>query len=240
MRITNDYANASIILIQLFFSFYRMSKRVERYWRMLDAKRYDSGANNRRNVYQWMATQAKPHLIKKGAVSMDLGCGTGIFAKTVGVRNIIGVDVSPRMLDIARTRMDTICENNIFELQLEEDSVDNVITLFVLADYPSEKKVEFLRRVHSCLKRGGRFFFSAYSPNDGYMGKSARERAAMRNGGGSFELYLEDASTYQELLENIDFRIDKIETIESTGTLKRGSETISFDREFIVIVAIKE
>jgi len=217
-----------------------MSDRVERYWRMRDAERYDSGADNRMKAYQWMATQAKPHLIKKDAVSMDLGCGTGIFAKTVGVRNIIGVDISPRMLEIARTRMDTVCEDSIFELQLEEDSVDNVITLFVLADYPSEKKAEFLRRVHSCLKRGGRFFFSAYSPNDGYMGKRARERAAMRDGGGSFELYLEDASTYKDMLENIGFRIEKIETLESTGTLKRGSETISFDREFISIVAIKD
>jgi SAM-dependent methyltransferase len=217
-----------------------MSDRLERYWKMYDAERYDSGAVNRMKAYRWIATQAKPHLIKKGTVSMDLGCGTGLFAKTVGVRNIIGVDISPPMLEIARTRMDTVCEDSIFELHLEEGSVDNVITLFVLADYPSEKKAEFLRRVHSCLRHDGRFFFSAYSPNDGYMGKRARERAAMREGGGSFELYLEDASTYQDMLENVGFRIEKIETIESTGTLKRGSETISFDREFIVIIAIKD
>jgi len=217
-----------------------MSERVERYWRMRDAERYDSGVDNRMKAYQWMATKAKPHLIKKGAVSMDLGCGTGIFAKTVGVRNIIGVDISPSMLDIARTRMDTVHENNIFELPLEEDSFDNIITLFVLADYPSEKKADFLRRVYSCLKQGGRFFFSAYSPNDGYMGKRARERAAMRSGGGSFEVYLEDATTYQDMLEENGFKIEKIETIESTGTLKKGSETISFDREFMVIAAIKD
>ena len=191
-------------------------------------------------AYQWMATEAKPHLIKKGAVSMDLGCGTGIFARTVGVRDIIGVDVSPPMLEIARTRMDTVYERNIFELHLEEGSVDNIITLFVLADYPFVKKTGFLRRVYSCLRHGGRFFFSAYSPNDGYMGKRARERADMRNGGGSFEVYLEDAPTYRDMLENVGFRIEKIETIESTGTLEKGSETISFDREFIVIVAIKD
>jgi ubiquinone/menaquinone biosynthesis C-methylase UbiE len=191
-------------------------------------------------AYQWMATEAKPHLIRKGAVSMDLGCGTGIFAKTVGVRDIIGIDISPPMLDVARTRMDTVYESNIFELHLEENSVDNIITLFVLADYPSEKKTDFLRQVYSCLRPGGHFFFSTYSPNDGYMGKKARERADMRNGGGSFVVYLEDAPTYQDMLENVGFSIDKIETIESTGTLKRGSETISFDREFIVIVAIKD
>ena len=219
-----------------------MSDTVERYWRKRDAEGYDSrvNASGRMKAYQWIATQARPRLTKKGTISMDLGCGTGIFAKTVGITNIIGVDISPPMLDIARKRMDMVYEDNIFNLRLEKNSVDNVITLFVLADYPSEKKAEFLRRVHSCLKRGGRFFFSAYSPNDGYMGKRARERASMRNGGGSFVVYLEDASTYQDMLENMGFGIEKIETLKSTGTLKRGSETISFDREFIVIVASKD
>lgn len=207
---------------------------------MRDAERYDLGADSRMKVYQWMATQAKPHVIKKGVVSMDLGCGTGLFAKTIGIRNIIGVDISPPMLDIARTRMDIVYENNIFDLQLDKNSVDNIITLFVLADYPYEKKTDFLQQVYSYLKHDGRFFFSAYSPNDGYMGKSARVRATLRNGGGSYEVYLEDAPTYQNMLENNGFRIEKIETIESTGTLERDSKIISFNREFIVIVALKE
>ncbi len=219
-----------------------MSDGVEEYWRRRDAEGYDSRTekSGRMKAYRWMAAQAKPRLTKKGVVSMDLGCGTGVFAKVVGIKNIIGVDVSPPMLEIARTRMERVLEGDIFDLRLEHDSIDNVITLFVLADYPYEKKLGFLKQVYSCLRQGGRFFFSTYSPNDGYMGKSARERASMRKGGGSFELYLEDASTYQDMLENVGFRIEKIETLESTGTLKRGSETISFDREFIVLVASKE
>ena len=62
----------------------------------------------------------------------------------------------------------------------------------------------------------------------------------MRNGGGSFEAYLEDAQTHRNMLENIGFRMEKIENLKSTGTLERNFETISFDREFIVIVAIKD
>ena len=219
-----------------------MSDTVERYWRNRDAEGYDSRADRsgRMKAYQWMATQAKPHLTKKGVVSMDLGCGTGIFAKTVGIKKIIGVDISPPMLEIARTRMERVYEGDIFDLRLEQNSVDNIITLFVLADYPSEKKLDFLQRVHSYLKQGGRFFFSAYSPNDGYMGKSARERSTIRDGGGSFEVYLEDVSTYQNMLENTGFRIEKIGTIGSEGTFVRDSKIISFYREFIVIVALKE
>jgi len=187
-----------------------------------------------------MAAQAKPHLTKVGVVSMDLGCGTGIFEKVIGTKNIIGVDNSPTMLEIARTRMERVYKSDIFDLRLEENSVDNVITLFVLVDYPSEKKLGFLKQVYSCLKRGGRFFFSAYSPNDGYMGKSARERASMREGGGSFEVHLEDASAYEDMLKNAGFKIEKVGTIGSEGTFVGDSKTISFDREFIVIVARKE
>jgi len=219
-----------------------LSEGVEEYWRKRDAEGYDSGADRsgRMKAYQWMAAHAKPHLTKEGVVSMDLGCGTGIFAKVVGITNIIGVDNSPSMLEIARTRMENVYEGDIFDLRLEENSVDNVITLFVLADYPSEKKLGFLKQVYSCLRQGGRFFFSAYSPDDGYMGKSARERASMREGGGSFEVYLEDASAYEDMLENAGFKIEKIGTIGSEGTFVGDSRMISFDREFIVVVALKE
>jgi SAM-dependent methyltransferase len=219
-----------------------MSDTVERYWRKRDAEGYDSRADRsgRMEAYKWMAAQAKPHLTGEGVVSMDLGCGTGIFAKVVGVNNIIGIDMSPTMLEIARTRMERVYEGDIFDLRLEQGSVDNVITLFVLADYPSDKKLDFLQQVHSCLKQGGRFFFSAYSPNDGYMGKSARERASMREGGGSFEVYLEDESAYRNMLENAGFRIEKIGTIGSEGAFVGDPRTISFDREFIAIVALKE
>lgn len=219
-----------------------MSEEVEEYWKKRDADMFDSGADRsgRMKAYQWMAAQAKPHLKKEGGVSMDLGCGTGIFAKTVGVKNIIGVDMSPTMLEIARTRMERVYEGDIFDLRLEQNSVDNVITLFVLADYPSEKKLDFLQQVYSYLKQGGRFFFSAYSPDDGYMGKSACERASMREGGGSYEVHHEDASTYENMLENAGFRIEKIGTIGSEGTFVRDSRMISFDREFIVVVALKE
>jgi len=187
-----------------------------------------------------MAAQAKPHLTEEGVVSMDLGCGTGVFAEAVGIKNIIGVDMSPTMLEIARTRMERVYEGDIFDLRLEQNSVDNVITLFVLADYPPEKKMDFLKQVYSCLKQGGRFFFSAYSPDDGYMGKSARERASMREGGGSYEVHLEDASAYKDMLENAGLRIEKIETIGSEGTFVGDSRMMSFDREFIAIVASKE
>lgn len=118
-----------------------MSDTVRGYWRNRDAEGYDSGADRtgRMKAYQWMATQARPHLTKEGVVSMDLGCGTGIFAKTVGFKNIIGVDISPTMLEIARTRMERVYEGDIFDLRLEQNSVDNIITLLCCPITPLRK-----------------------------------------------------------------------------------------------------
>jgi len=72
------------------------------------------------------------------------------------------------------------------------------------------------------------------------MGKSARARSTLRSGGGSYEVYLEDLSTYQYMLEEIGFRIENIEIIGSEGSFVRDSKGTSFDREFIVLVALKE
>lgn len=70
---------------------------------MKDAELYDSGSrkSSRIEAYNWVASNAKAHLSKEGAVSLDLGCGTGLFAEAVGIRSIIGVDVSPSMLKLA-------------------------------------------------------------------------------------------------------------------------------------------
>ena len=184
-----------------------------------------------------VAAIAKPYLSQKGAVSIDLGCGTGLFAEAVRVRSIIGVDFSSPFLTSARRRMDTVWEQNIFDLQLAKNSVDNIISLFVIDDYPSEKKRMFFRQVFSFLKPGGHFFFAAYSPNDERMGRlreviDAKARV-------SFEIYLEDASFYEDRLQECGFAIDKTEIIKTSGLYETGPQAIRLKREFIVIVAWK-
>ena len=216
-----------------------MSDTIAKFWKMKDAERYDSDSrtSGRMKAYDWVASNAKAHLSKEGAISLDLGCGTGLFAEAVGVRSIIGVDISPSMLELARKRMDTVWEKNIFELQLENSSIDNIISLFVIDDYLSEKKFVFFRKVFDSMKPGGRFFFSAYSPDDGYMGKI--HEITLKNGGGSFKVHLEDASFYENMLEECGFIVDNIELIHSRGEIERDSRVKELKREFILIVARK-
>jgi len=184
-----------------------------------------------------MAELARPHLSKENAVSIELGCGTGLFAEIVGARSIIGVDVSPSMVAQARRRMDVVWEKDIFELELETNSFYNIVSLFVIDDYMSEAKTSFFSKIHKALKPDGRFFFTAYSPNDGYMG--SLKKVSLKDGSGSFPVHIEDEQFYQHMLLETGFTIESAEIVNSKGILDKEGQKTQLMREFILIIARK-
>jgi SAM-dependent methyltransferase len=100
---------------------------------------------------------------------LDLGCGFGDFARRVmraGARDVVGVDISERMLAGARAQT---CDAHIIyrrmaieELALEPNAFDLVVSslaLHYVADYAGA-----LVRVAAVLTAGGRFVFSVEHP----------------------------------------------------------------------------
>lgn len=219
-----------------------MYDAIMEYFNKSNGEDFNSGARSsgRLQAVARMAAIAKPYLSQEGVVSMDLGCGTGLFAEAVGVRNIIGVDFAPSLLNSARERMDTVWRQNIFDLQLAQNSVDNIVTLFVIDDYPSEKKCLFFKQVFSFLKLQGHFFFAAYSPKDERMGTRRQVIRAKAKAPDSFEVYLEDTSFYENTLLECGFAIDKSEVVNTNGVFEIGQQVIRLKREFILIVARKK
>ena len=55
----------------------------------------------------------------------------------------------------------------------------------------------------------------------------------------SLEVYLEDASFYEDMLQECGFAIDKSEKINANGVLEVGQQVMRLKREFILIVARK-
>jgi ubiquinone/menaquinone biosynthesis C-methylase UbiE len=214
-----------------------MDDVIREFWQTKSAEDFDHRARSsgRMEAVNRVTEIAKHFLSKEGAISVDLGCGTGLFAKTVGIRSIIGVDFSSPLLAFARKRMDTVWQKNIFDLQLKKNSVDNIISLFMIDDYPSDKKETFFRQAFSFLKPGGHFFFAGYSPNDERMGKSRDMIDAKAKV--DFEIYLEDASFYVDKLQECSFIMDKTEILKTTGLYDIGPQVISLKREFILVVA---
>jgi SAM-dependent methyltransferase len=119
-------------------------------------------------VFEWAAFQRLlPPLLDRRV--LDLGCGLGYFAREArarGARQVIGVDLSERMLLAARAQTDdagiTYLRASLDAFEPAAASFDLVVSslaLHYIADYP-----RVVRRVATCLVPGGRFAFSVEHP----------------------------------------------------------------------------
>ena len=134
----------------------------EQYSRMDRSKMGLAGAG------EWPALKAMlPELAGKRV--LDLGCGYGWhcrYALEQGAREVVGVDISQRMLEQARCR--TISERcRYLHMAMEDidfpeacfEVVISSLALHYVRDY-----ADVLRRVAVCLKSGGDFVFSVEHP----------------------------------------------------------------------------
>nr|MDO8097526.1 class I SAM-dependent methyltransferase [Candidatus Njordarchaeota archaeon] len=216
---------------------------VREHWHTRDPSDFESvvKTSGRLEALKIVAEWARPYVSRQDAVSIDLGCGTGLFEEIVRCRNIVGVDFSPPFLQLARKRMTIVIERDIFDLRCQDGIADNIVSLFVIDDYKPGKKVEFFKEVYRLLRRRGRFFFGAYSPRDERMGtlrSEFNEKMRIKK----FSIFLEDASSYEDKLRKCGFLIDRSEVIKSVGSCQPpiiAEPPITVKREFILIVGRK-
>lgn len=105
----------------------------------------------------------------QGKTLLDLGCGYGwhcIYAAEQGAERIVGVDLSEKMLETARTKTtdDRITYQRcaMEDIEFEPESFD--IVLSSLALHYVENFEIIVKKVLTILKPGGAFLFSAEHP----------------------------------------------------------------------------
>lgn len=105
----------------------------------------------------------------QGKTLLDLGCGYGwhcIYAAEQGAERIVGVDLSEKMLETARAKTtdDRITYQRcaMEDIEFELESFD--IVLSSLALHYVENFEIIVKKVHTILKPGGAFLFSAEHP----------------------------------------------------------------------------
>ncbi len=125
-----------------------------------------------------LATQFGRH-IKEGCYDiLDLGCGTGLSGKAFYdyVQRLVGVDLSPRMLEKAKQREiydELVCADIMEFLQGNKETTDLVVSADVLI-YIGELSALF-KGVKGVLRNGGWFSFSVEScDGDGFELKSSQ------------------------------------------------------------------
>ena len=120
-------------------------------------------------VYEWAAFQRLLPASLADMRVLDLGCGLGYFAREArarGAREVLGVDLSERMLSEARRRTDdpaiVFVRASLEEFAADPASFDLVVSslaLHYIADYAG-----LVRRIAGWLVPGGRLTFSVEHP----------------------------------------------------------------------------
>ncbi len=104
--------------------------------------------------------------IKKGDKILDLGCGNGRLFEIVNGAEYIGVDISEKMIEIAKTRYPQaqFLVTSPLLLPFPDNTFDKVFCLSVLHHIPSEQlRRRFLGEIKRVLKPEGLLFLTVWN-----------------------------------------------------------------------------
>lgn len=141
--------------------------------------------------------------------TLDFGCGTGRstrFIKELGIKNVIGVDKSSEMINIAKQANDN-CDylqisNN--QIPFDKNYFDCVISTFVMLEISSEiELLQIFTNIFNAIKPGGFFTFvtnSEYLYNMNWISNSTTYPATKQfENGEKLKIYLKNID--QELYD---------------------------------------
>jgi len=97
---------------------------------------------------------------------LDLGCGTGIYIKILKRRKakVWGIDLSPKMIEIAKSEIKDVNFKigSVYKLPYESNFFDIVVAGLVIEHFKNLDKA--FREVYRVLKKNGIFIFSFSHP----------------------------------------------------------------------------
>ncbi|MFN0105022.1 MAG: class I SAM-dependent DNA methyltransferase [Bryobacteraceae bacterium] len=109
--------------------------------------------------------------VRSGLV-VDLGCGSGRWAEALGEAgyDVLGVDLSPAMIRLARRRAPRARFETVSLLSVRLPACDAVTAIGEIVNYQFDPKhsraalTRLFRRVHTALRPGGVFVFDVAGP----------------------------------------------------------------------------
>ena len=114
----------------------------------------------------------------------DAGCGPGLFAEELverGAREVVGVDASPTMVELARERVKDRATFRVHDLQLPLDWVEPAsfdLVAMTLVIHHLDDRPAALRELHRILRPDGALVVSTHHPTGDWL----------RHGGSYFDV----------------------------------------------------
>jgi SAM-dependent methyltransferase len=100
-----------------------------------------------------------------GARVLDLGCGAGqpVAEALAREHDVLGIDLSPRQIELARQAVPAARfeVGDLTTLEVEPRSFDAVVSFYALGHVPGREHARFFRRVADWLRPGGFLLTSA-------------------------------------------------------------------------------
>lgn len=130
------------------------------------AKKMQSGGDSAHKYLEKPAMYKKLPDLKNKSV-LCIGCGTGEecnYIKSLGVKKVIGVDISEELIDYAKKNYPDIefYAMDMEKLNFPKSSFDFVYSSLVLHYVENWTKV--LKNIYKILKKNGTFLFSTHHP----------------------------------------------------------------------------
>ena len=97
-------------------------------------------------------------------VLLDVCCGSGVVGNSFRGRvgKIVGLDLTPQMIEKAKTRLDEVHQGNVYDIPFPENTFDAVCTREVLHLLPRPERP--VAQVYRVLKPGGQFVVGQILP----------------------------------------------------------------------------
>jgi len=161
--------------------------------------------------------------IEKGLV-VDLGCGSGIWAKALlqADYEVLGIDISDAMLDLAREKAPKATFQNASLLRVELPKCDAVTSIGECLNYQFDEHnlgdiKELFARIYDTLRPGGVFIFDIAEP--GYVSASNPQNTYSEGQGWAILLEKEEDKKRNKLTR-------KMTIFRQVGNLYRRSEEV--------------
>lgn len=138
----------------------------------------------------------------------DMGCGPGQVARYLhdAGASVFGLDLSPRMIDVARRLNPDISfrEENMMALKLPDGALSGIAAFYAIVNIPEELLPSVFREMHRVLQPGGLLLMAFH------VGSEVVQKEELWGQAVSMDFFFFQPLSIRQKLEAVGFAIEEI------------------------------